>query len=115
MADPTPPLPTTSARLPASGKPLAFDSADESGPVELVAEQRPVVRSSTALAAPAICTVGVSSSTSRVVVTLCGMVIRAPRILVSLNRYLKNSGYSSALTPIGTTTASIPFFSNHGL
>jgi hypothetical protein len=65
--------------------------------------------------APAICTVGVTSSTSLVVMTLCGMVIRAPRILVSLNRYLKNSGYCSALTPIGTTTASMPFFSNHGL
>ena len=49
------------------------------------------------------------------VVTLCGMVTSAPRMLVSVNSDRKNSGYSSALTPIGTTTASMPFFSNHGL
>jgi hypothetical protein len=59
--------------------------------------------------------VGVNSSTSLVVVTLCGIVTRAPRTFVSLNTYLRNPGYSSALTPIGTTTASIPFRSNHGL
>ena len=32
-----------------------------------------------------------------------------------LNSSGKNSRYSSGLTPIGTTTASMPFFSNQGL
>ena len=115
MADPTPPLPTTRARWPASGKPLRSTPRTKPAPSNWSPSSVPSSRSSTALAAPAICAVGVISSTSRVVVTLCGIVTRAPRMLVSRNRYLRNSGYSSALTPMGTTTASMPFFSNHGL
>jgi hypothetical protein len=59
--------------------------------------------------------VGDSSSTRSQVVTLWGMVTSAPRMFVSRNSRGKNWRYSSALTPIGTTTASIPFLSNHGL
>ena len=49
------------------------------------------------------------------VVTLCGMVISAPWMLLILNSNGKNSRYSSGLTPMGTTTASMSFLSNHGL
>jgi hypothetical protein len=67
------------------------------------------------LAAPAIVAVGESSSTSSQVTTLCGIVTSAPRMFDILNSSGKIARYSSGFTPIGTTTASMPFLSNHGL
>jgi len=59
--------------------------------------------------------VGDTSSSKPTVATLCGMVIRAPRILVSVNRERKKAGKSSGLLPIGTTTAFAPHCANQGL
>jgi len=75
----------------------------------------PSGRRTIALHDPATRTVGVTSSSSATVATLCGIVTSAPRMFESLNSTLKNCGKSSGLTPIGITTASIPALSNHGL
>ena len=75
----------------------------------------PSGRSSTALHEPAISTAVLTLSRSATTVTLCGIVISAPRMFVSLNSDRKKAGKSCALQPIGTTTASIPLASNHGL
>ena len=107
MAEPTPPLPTTSALAPAVAA-LALQAAHESGAVEHVAEQRAVGRAAIALHEPAIFTVGVTSSSRPTVVTLCGIVTSAPRMLVSRNSGAQEAGIVSAFTPMGTTTASMP-------
>jgi hypothetical protein len=59
------------------------------------------------LHAPAIFTVVVTSSSSGRR-DLVRIVTSAPRMLLSLNSRRRNCGYSSAFTPIGTTTASMP-------
>jgi hypothetical protein len=46
----------------------------------------------TALQAPATFTVGVTRSSSATVATLCGIVISAPRMLVSVNTARKKGG-----------------------
>ena len=108
-------MPTTSALLPLASKPLRATPRVNPAPSNWSPSSDPSSRSSTALDAPATWAIGVSSSTSSVVVTLCGMVTSAPRMFDILNSSGKNSRYSSGLTPIGTTTASMSFFSNHGL
>jgi len=44
------------------------------------------------LQAPAICAVGETSSSRPTVVTLCGIVISAPRMLLSLNTRRRKAG-----------------------
>jgi len=67
------------------------------------------------LQAPEIFTAGETSSSRPTVVTLCGMVISAPAILLSVNTDFRKAGKCSAWQPMGTTTASTPAFSNQGL
>jgi hypothetical protein len=45
-----------------------------------------------ALHDPAICTVGVASSSNATVVTLCGIVTSAPRMLVKRNKESNTCG-----------------------
>ena len=61
-------------------------------PSNMSASSVPSGRSSNALLEPAISTVGVTSSASPAVVTLCGMVTSAPRMLVSRNSGRRNAG-----------------------
>ena len=91
IGDPTPPLPTTSALLPVTSKPLRFTPRAKPAPSNWSPSSDPSSRTSTALEAPATCAMGVSSSTSSVVTTLCGMVTSAPRMLDILNSSGKNS------------------------
>ena len=69
----------------------------------------------TALQAPAMAAVGSTSSSRPMVLTLCGMVIRAPRRLASLKTDFKNAGKSGGLQPMGMTTALTPALANQGL
>ena len=69
----------------------------------------------TALQAPDTCTAGVASSSSSTTLTLCGMVISAPRRFSSWMRPLSAAVKASGLQPIGTTTALMPADSKYGL
>ena len=69
----------------------------------------------TALHERAMRTVGDASSSRPTVVTLCGIVIKAPRMLARLKTARKKAGKCSGRQPIGTTTVSMPACSNHGL
>jgi hypothetical protein len=69
---------------------------------------RPFASRFTALQDPATRTVGVTSSSRSTTLTLCGMVISAPRMFSSVNRLLSTAGNCSGLQPMGTTTAFTP-------
>ena len=86
IAEPTPPLPTTSARAPAIGRPLRSTPRAKPAPSNMSPSSVPSARRRIALQEPATLTVVVTSSSKPTVVTLCGMVTRAPRMLVSRNR-----------------------------
>ena len=89
MADPTPPLPTTKARLPAGTKPLRLSPSTKPRPSNWSPNKLPSGRTNKALQAPATWAVGEASSTKDMVVTLWGMVIRAPFKLVNLRMLAK--------------------------
>ena len=78
MAQPTPPAPTTSARAPAILRPFRSTPRTNPAPSNISASKDPSGRFSTAFADPAIEAVGVTSSTSSITVTLCGIVMSAP-------------------------------------
>ena len=115
IAEPTPPAPTTSTRKPATALPLRSTPRTKPAPSNMSASSDPSGRFSTALAEPAICAVGVTSSTISSTAILCGMVISAPCIVVIRNSSGNKRTKSSDRTPSGTTTASSPCASNHGL
>ncbi|MCY1548660.1 hypothetical protein D9M68_847840 [compost metagenome] len=79
MADPTPPVPDTSTRVPLNRRPLRSTPRTKPAPSNWSPSRLPSGRLSTALQAPATRAVGVTSSTSDIVVTLCGIVTNAPR------------------------------------
>ena len=115
IAQPTPPQPTTNTRAPTSFTDLRSTPRTKPAPSNMSPKSDPSERSKIALQAPAICAVGESSSTNLQLVTLCGMVISAPRMLVNVKMARSAAGKSSALTPIGITTASTPMLSKYGL
>jgi hypothetical protein len=92
MAEPTPPAPTTSARRPCSTTPLRATPRTKPAPSNWSPTSRPSARRLTALQAPAIRTVGVTSSSRPTVTTLCGMVMSAPRMLVSVKTLRRKAG-----------------------
>ncbi|MCY1373361.1 hypothetical protein D9M69_606320 [compost metagenome] len=92
MAQPTPPLPTTSTRAPCSFSPLRCTPRTKPEPSNMSPIRRPSGSRFTALQAPATFTVGVTTSTRSTVTTLWGMVMSAPRMLVSLNAARRNAG-----------------------
>ena len=83
MAEPTPPAPDTITRAPRNVRPLRNSPRTKPDPSNWSPSQVPSGRSSSALQAPAMRAVGVISSASDKVVTLCGMVTRAPLRLVT--------------------------------
>ena len=115
IAEPTPPVPTTRQEAPAITKPLRFSPRVNPSPSNMSPASVPSGRSRSALQDPAILTVVLRSSSSSTTATLCGIVTSAPWKFVSLRSDARTPAKSPALTPIGTTAASIPFFSNHGL
>ena len=92
MAEPTPPQPTTKARAPAIRFPLRSTPRTNPAPSNMSPSSEPSGRRRIALQAPAIFAVVVISSTRCVVVTLCGMVTRAPCTLVVLNSDFSSAG-----------------------
>lgn len=62
----------------------------------------------TALQAAAMRTVGDIWSSRSTVPTLCGILIRAPRMFSSVITAFRKAGQFGAWQPIGTTTASMP-------
>ena len=78
MAEPTPPLPTTSALLPFALRPRRCMPRTNPAPSNMSASRLPSGRLSNAFAAPAMVAVGVTSSARLIVVTLCGIVTTAP-------------------------------------
>jgi len=92
IAEPTPPVPTTRQRAPATANPLRTRPRTKPVPSNMSPSSVPSGRSSTALHEPAISTVGVTASTRPTVVTLCGIVTSAPRTLVRRKSARKNAG-----------------------
>lgn len=90
MAEPTPPNPITSTRMPATSLPFRSMPGTSPAPLNTSSSRESSGRLSTALHAPAIFAVVVTSSTSDTVVTLCGMVTRAPCTFVVRNSARKN-------------------------
>jgi hypothetical protein len=84
MAEPTPPVPDTSTRVPLKSRPLRSTPRTKPAPSNWSPSSVPSGRFRMALQAPATRAVGVTSSTSAMVVTLCGMVTSAPRRLLNL-------------------------------
>ena len=70
--------------------------------------RRPSGRRFTALQEPATRTAGVTSSTSATTLTLCGIVISAPRTFSRRNTPRSTSAKFSGLHPMGTTSALAP-------
>ena len=108
MAEPTPPVPDTSTRVPLSARPLRSTPRTKPAPSNWSPSSVPSGRFRIALQAPAMRAVGVTSSTRLIVVTLCGIVTSAPRRLVRRPAASAPPGSRSGLTPIGITTASMP-------
>ncbi len=77
--------------------------------------REPSGRFSTALQAPAILAVVVTSSTRDIVVTLCGMVTSAPCTLVVWNKGRSRSGIVLRLHPDRHHDGVDALASNHGL
>ena len=115
MAQPTPPLPTTSARAPAGSKPLRLRPRTNPSPSNCSPASRPSGRRLTALHAPATFTAGEASSSISTTLTLCGMVISAPRMFSSANNPRRTCAKDSALHAMGTTTALTPTDAKYGL
>jgi hypothetical protein len=108
-------VPTTSTFAPVTVRPLRCTPRTKPSPSNMSPSSVPSGRSSTALHAPATRTVGVTSSSSATTLTLCGIVISAPWTLLNFMIAGNDVAKSSALTPIGMTTASMPSFSKYGL
>ncbi len=84
IAEPTPPVPTTRHDDPAISNPLRITPRTKPAPSNMSPASVPSGFISSALQAPAILTAVLGSSSNATVVTLCGMVISAPWMLVNL-------------------------------
>ena len=92
IAEPTPPAPTTRHDAPATRNPLRFNPRVKPAPSNMSPSNVAFSRRKTALHDPATFTVVETSSSNATVVTLCGIVISAPRILVSRNSAFSTCG-----------------------
>ncbi len=115
MAEPTPPLPTTSADAPCSFRPLRCRPRTKPSPSNMSPTRRPSGSRRTALQAPATRAVGDTASSRPITLTLSGMVMSAPRTLSAANSARSSAGNSGTRQARGTTTALMRAAAKYGL
>jgi hypothetical protein len=101
--------------VPRGSKPLRRKARTKPSPSNMSPTSRPSPSRRTALQAPATLAIVDTRSSSDRTLTLCGMVISAPRAFSSAKKARSTSAKTSRRQPMGTTAALMPADAKYGL